>query len=179
MRPSSVLYEVNRASREERSRVRPGDFVEHVEPHYAGLVQRLTLVLHDADDARDVAQEAYLRAWKAWDRFEGDNPRAWLHTIGLRLAFNHRRGRARLRSFLERSPRAEPAWVPELRVDLWRALRRINRRERAALLMNAVDGFTQQEISELLDVPSGTVAGWIARAKQALRDELHGGDLKL
>ena len=65
------------------------DFAAAVDRHYPGLVQRLTLVLHDAEEAKDVAQETYMRAFRAWERFDGSDVRAWLHTIGLRLAFNH------------------------------------------------------------------------------------------
>jgi RNA polymerase sigma-70 factor (ECF subfamily) len=166
-----VLYGVNRM-REERSRVSPGDFVHEMEPHYAGLVQRLTLVLHDAEEARDVAQESYLRAWRAWDRFDGTDPRAWLHTIGLRLAFNHQRGRRRLAGFLQAHRPTPPVWVPAERLDLWSALRDLRREERAALLLNVVDGYTQAEIATLLDVPPGTVGSWVATAKGRLRAAL-------
>jgi DNA-directed RNA polymerase specialized sigma24 family protein len=73
--------------------VDPGDFAAAVDRHYPGLVQRLALVLHDAEEAKDVAQETYLRAFQAWNRFDGTDARAWLHTIGLRLAFNRLRRR--------------------------------------------------------------------------------------
>jgi RNA polymerase sigma-70 factor (ECF subfamily) len=153
--------------------VSPGDFVEMVDPHYAGLVQRLTLVLHDADDARDVAQDTYLRAWRAWDRFEGADARGWLHTIGLRLAFNYRRSRLRGLTMLPRLGAAEPpTWVPGERLDLWAALGDLRPPERAALLLNVLDGYTQAEIAETLGAPPGTVAGWIAAAKRHVRTSL-------
>jgi RNA polymerase sigma-70 factor, ECF subfamily len=163
---------MNREGREERSRVSPGDFVEMVDPYYAGLVQRLTLVLHDTEDARDVAQEAYLRAWRAWDRFDGRDARGWLHTIGLRLAFNQRRGRRRSPAMLALRPDDTPAWVPRERLDVWAALGDLRPVERAALLMNVLDGYTQAEIAEAMDAPAGTVASWIAAAKRRVRDAL-------
>jgi RNA polymerase sigma-70 factor (ECF subfamily) len=162
---------MNRTGRE-RSRVSPGDFVENVDPHYAGLVQRLTLVLRDAEEARDVAQETYVRAWRAWGRFDGSDTRAWLHTIGIRLAFNRRRGRKRAEVAMHRSAVEVPGWVPDQRIDVWDALGELRPPERAALLLNAVDGYTQAEIADMLAAPSGTVAGWIAAAKRRLRDRL-------
>ena len=150
----------------------PGDFVEMVDPHYAGLVQRLTLVLHDAEDARDVAQETYLRAWRAWGRFEGSDARRWLHTIGLRLAFNRRRSQRRGIALLQRHASTAPAWVPDQRVDLWTALGDLRAPERAALLLNVLDGYTQAEIATMLGAPPGTVANWIASAKRRVRDAL-------
>jgi RNA polymerase sigma-70 factor (ECF subfamily) len=149
-----------------------GDFADVVDAHYAGLVQRLALVLHDGEEARDVAQETYERAWRAWDRFDGTDARAWLHTIGLRLAFNRRRGRLRLAGFVSSHQPATPAWIPGQRVDLWAALGELRREERAAILLNVIDGYTQAEIADLLDAPPGTVAGWIVRAKRRLRDAL-------
>jgi RNA polymerase sigma-70 factor (ECF subfamily) len=152
--------------------VRPGDFVEMVEPHYAGLVQRLTLVLHDAEEARDVAQDTYLRAWRAWDRFDGADARGWLHTIGLRLAFNRRRGLRRGLAAMRRDASDPPVWVPEHRLALWESLADLRPQERAALLLNVVDGYTQAEIADMLGAPPGTVAGWVAAAKRRLRDAL-------
>ena len=73
----------------------PEAFEAAVRPHYAPLIRRLVLVLGDPHDAEDVAQDAYLSAFRSWDRFDGADVRAWLYTIGLRLAFNHRRGRRR------------------------------------------------------------------------------------
>ncbi len=150
--------------------MRPSDFVEMVEPHYAGLVQRLTLVLHDAEAGRDAAQDAYLRAWKAWDRFDGADARAWLHTIGLRVAFNRRRDLQRRLGILEREGRAASAWVPHERVDLWAAIGELRPPERAALLLNVLDGYTLAEIADMLKAPPGTVATWVATAKRRLRD---------
>ena len=63
-------------------------FTATVEQHYPGLVRRLTAVVGDHESALDLAQETYLRAYRAWDRFDGADSRAWLYTIGLRLAFN-------------------------------------------------------------------------------------------
>lgn len=76
-----------------------GDFSAHVDPLYAGVVRRLTLVLRDSEEAKDVAQEAYLRAWRGWHRFDGHDVRAWLHTIALRLAFNRLRRRRLVAAF--------------------------------------------------------------------------------
>ncbi len=58
-------------------------FVAAVGPWYGPLVRRLTLVLSDASDAEDAAQEAYLRAFRAWSRFDGRDVR---RTLSRRLA---------------------------------------------------------------------------------------------
>ncbi len=152
------------------TRTDPAAFEAAVRPHYANLVRRLVVVLGDENDAQDVAQETYLRAFRSWDRFDGGDVRAWLYTIGLRLAFNHLRGRRR---WLAAIQRIEPrTWTDPSDPDLWAALRTLDPRTRTALLLSAVDGYTQREIGVILGVPEGTVASWLSRGRAALRREL-------
>jgi RNA polymerase sigma-70 factor (ECF subfamily) len=141
-------------------------FETAVLPHYAGLVRRLTLLVGDGDQARDLAQTTCLRAWEAWNRFDGADVRAWLYTIGIRLALNEvrRRRRLPLRVGVEGA-----SWAMAVDPDLWTALASLERRQRAALLLNVLDGYSQVEIGHMLGVPPGTVASWLARAKARLR----------
>jgi RNA polymerase sigma-70 factor (ECF subfamily) len=147
-------------------------FMATVGRHYPALVRRLTAVVRDRETALDLAQEAYLRAYRAWDRFDGTDERAWLYTIGLRLAFNERGRHLRWRGLLSRRPDADPAWVPPEDRGLHDALRGLRREHRAVLLLNAVDGYTQAEIAAMLGVPPGTVASWLARSKAHMREAL-------
>ena len=158
------------ANRAAASRGDHDAFETAVRPHYANLVRRLVLVLGDERDAEDVAQEAYLKAYRSWERFDGIDVRAWLYTIALRLAFNHLRGRRR---WLAAIGRIEPKpWTDPSDPDLWAALRGLDARTRTALLLNVVDGYTQAEIARMLSVPEGTVASWISRGRAILRREL-------
>lgn len=140
--------------------------------HYPGLVRRLTAVIRDADAAQDLAQEAFLRAYRAWDRFDGTDARAWLHTIGLRLAFNERARRRRWSGLIGGRGDGGSAWVAPEDRGLHDALGQLKREHRAALLLNAVDGYTQAEIAAMLEVPPGTVASWLSRSKAQLREVL-------
>jgi RNA polymerase sigma-70 factor (ECF subfamily) len=142
-------------------------FERSVAPHYAPLVRRLSLVLGDEAEAQDVAQEAYLQAYRSWARFDGNDVRAWLYTIGLRLAFNELRRRRRWLAALGRIE-SRP-WRDPSDPDLAAALHSLEPRVRAALLMNVVDGYTHAEIAAMLSVPPGTVASWISRARVQLR----------
>jgi RNA polymerase sigma-70 factor (ECF subfamily) len=146
-------------------------FEAAVAPQYGGLVRRLTAVVRDPEAGQDLAQEAYLRAFRAWDRFDGTDPRGWLHTIGLRLAFNERDRRRRWDRLVP-GGRSIDGWVaPEDRA-LHEALGELRPEHRAALLLNAVDGYTQAEIAAMLEVAPGTVASWLSRAKKQLREVL-------
>jgi RNA polymerase sigma-70 factor (ECF subfamily) len=149
---------------------REDTFAAAVMPLWPPLVRRLTLVLGDPDTAQDVAQDAYLRAFEAWDRFDGDDVRAWLYTIALRLAFNERRRRRRwLAALLRIQPRP---WHDPVDPDLQAALGRLDPRTSSALLLTAVDGYTQREAAAILEVPEGTVASWVSRGRAALRADL-------
>ena len=151
-------------------RADPDAFEAAVRPHYVGLVRRLTVVLGDENDAQDIAQEAYLNAFRAWDRFDGRDVRAWLYTIALRLAFNQLRARRRWQRAIQR---IEPKrWNDPSDPDLWAALQRLDRRVRSALLLNVIDGYSQREIGAILSVPEGTVASWLSRGRATLREEL-------
>lgn len=148
----------------------PDAFEAAVRPHYANLVRRLVVVLGDEHAAEDIAQDAYLKAFRSWARFDGTDVRAWLYTIALRLAFNEHR---RTRRWLAAVRRIEPRpWRDPSDPDLWAALGRLDVRTRTALLLNVVDGYTQREIASMLSVPEGTVASWLSRGRAALRADL-------
>jgi RNA polymerase sigma-70 factor (ECF subfamily) len=146
-------------------------FNDAIAVHHAALLRRLTLVVGDEHTGQDLAQETYLRAYRAWSRFDGRDVRAWLYTIGLRLAFNERKRRRRFTSLLGR-PTAAEAWVDAYDPELSEAMAALSPPQRAALLLNAVDGYTQGEIAAILGVPAGTVASWLSRAKAQLREAL-------
>jgi RNA polymerase sigma-70 factor (ECF subfamily) len=130
------------------------------------LVRRLTIVLRDPDAAQDVSQAAVARALEQRQRFRGGDVRAWLYTIGLRLAFNELRRRRRLVPLVDD---AVPGWVMTSQPDLWRALAELDPSHRAALLLSTLDGYTHAEIAAMLGVRAGTVSSWLSRSKERLR----------
>jgi len=140
---------------------------------YPTLARRLALVLRDASEAEDVAQAAFVRALEHRNRFSGGDARAWLYTIGLRLAFNELRRRKRTAAW---TPHDEPSWAMQTDPDLWLALGHLEPRQRAALLLSVLEGYTHPEIGRILGVPAGTVSSWLSRTKEQLRRQL-GEDL--
>jgi RNA polymerase sigma-70 factor (ECF subfamily) len=136
---------------------------------YPLLVRRLTFVVHDADEAQDLAQAAFERALANRSRFHGGDARAWLFTIGIRLAIDELRRRKRLVALTEGH---EPEWAMRTEPDLWRAIAQLEPRQRAALVLATLDGYTHAEIATLLGVREGTVSSWLSRAKDRLRSLL-------
>ncbi len=133
---------------------------------YPALARRLALVLRDASEAEDIAQAAFARALEHRHRFSGGDARAWFYTLGLRLAFNELRRR---RPSVVLTQDREPTWAMSSDPDLWLALGQLEPRQRAALLLNTLDGYTHEEIATMLGVRPGTVSSWLSRSKDRLR----------
>ena len=145
------------------------DFEAELIAAHSGLARRLALILHDRSDADDVAQSAFTRALERKSQFVGGDVRAWLYTIGIRLALNELRRRTRVSLS---APHPEPAWAMETDPDLWIAIGGLDPQHRAALLLSSLDGYTHEEIGQMLGVPPGTVSSWLSRAKARLREIL-------
>ncbi len=145
------------------------DFEDEVLALRPRLVRRLAIVVGDHDEAEDLAQDACLRAIRHEADFQGDALWPWIQVIGVRLALNELRRRRRA---LATALRVTPApLAPTEDLDLWDALRRLPRNQRAALVLHVLDGASYAEIGEALHVPEGTVASWVSRAKARLRVE--------
>ena len=141
-----------------------------VSEHRSWLVRRLALVVGDATEAEDLAQQTLLRTMEHWPLRVGSDVRAWLAVVGLRLAIDERRRRRRWGFLAIRETDQE--WGMTTDPDLWTALADLDRRTRAALVLTALDGYSQDEVAEMLGVPRGTVASWLSRGKARLRDVL-------
>jgi RNA polymerase sigma-70 factor, ECF subfamily len=135
--------------------------------HRPWLVRRLALVVRDVTEAEDLAQQALLRAAERWPLPPDQDVARWLAVVGMRLAIDERRRRKRWGFLPVRDN--DQHWALSTDPDLWRALGDLDRRTRAALLMNVLDGYTQAEIGEALGVPRGTVASWLSRGRERLR----------
>lgn len=138
-----------------------------VREHRDWLVRRLALVVGDAEEAKDLAQETFVRAAARWPLPNPSGTRRWLATVGLRLAIDERRRRRRWGFFDLRE--RDAVWAMTTDPDLWRALDALDARTRAALVLTILDGFSQDEVGEILHVPRGTVSSWLSRARDRLR----------
>ena len=138
--------------------------------HRDWLVRRLALIVGDAEEARDLAQEAFVRLTEQWPLPDTTEPARWLSTVGVRLAIDERRRRRRW-GFLDLRE-TDATWAIAVDPDLWQALARLDRRTRAAIVLTSLDGYSQDEVATMLDAPRGTVASWISRGRDRLRVEL-------
>lgn len=150
--------------------MQPGDFADLYERHRTVLVQRLALIVGDVEEANDLAQEAFVRAMQRGPWASDADLSRWLAVVGMRLAIDERRRRKRWGFFALRKDDVD--WATERDPDLWHALEELEPRVRAALVLTVLDGYTQQEVADALEVPRGTVASWLWRAKEGLRASL-------
>jgi RNA polymerase sigma-70 factor (ECF subfamily) len=168
-----------RAGRDERAHVRgaqrgsASDLEALFRIHWPRAYRAAYLVTHDAQAAEDIAQEGFLAAVRALDRFDRRRPFGpWLHRIVVNRAIDWTRAR-RLRGEVELSeslPAADPIRPPS--DDLVAALGRLPPEHRAVIVLRHLLEFTPGEIAETLDLPRGTVNSRLRRGLDSLKDEL-------
>lgn len=157
----------------------------HLDALY-GLALRLT----GGDEARaqDLVQEAVLRAFRGWDRFEpGTNARAWLMTI-LRNTFindfRRRKSRGEEVEFDEEGGSGRPSALYEadpegavlervLDREVVRAIESLPEDFRVPVVLADVEGLSYGEVAELMGIPVGTVKSRLFRARRRLQERLY------
>jgi RNA polymerase sigma-70 factor (ECF subfamily) len=155
------------------------DFESEALPHMADLYRTATSILRSRTEAEDAVQEAYLQAWKSFDRFTpGTNCRAWLFRVLFHVISHQRRkwySRFVLteRAVLEEM-RVSPAAVSENLSDeeVLGAFRKIPQQYAEVVMLADVQEFSYKEIQETLSIPIGTVMSRLSRGRQLLRQHL-------
>lgn len=155
---------------------------EKVFPSVYGTALRLT---RSREDAEDLAQEAIVRAYDAFDRFDGTNFKAWILRIVTNLYINRYRQRQRgpMMASIEDEGVAEPMGSPGEGPDrlvfdelvgeeVENALANVPEDFRLAVLLSDIEGMSYQEIADIMDVPIGTVRSRLARGRAILRKQL-------
>ena len=137
-------------------------------------------VLGPGDDADDAAQDGFIAAWRAIERFDATRPfRPWLMRIVTNAALDLVRRRKVRRAVaisetvelrqISADRRAEDAIFRE-RFAV--ALNSLPERQRVAVVLFDVEGYGHAEIAEVLGVPEGTVRSYVFHARRALRQAL-------
>ncbi len=164
-----------------------GVLVRRYQHRIIALMARYT---GDRAQAEDLAQDAFLRAWRSIAGFRGDAQfYTWLHRIAINTAKNHLVAQKRRppsedidaidAEQFEGALRMRDADTPErelLRHEIeqavMRAVEKLPRELRMALTLREVDGLAYDEIAQRLDCPIGTVRSRIFRAREAVDAEL-------
>jgi RNA polymerase sigma-70 factor (ECF subfamily) len=172
------------------------EFEELTLPYLDALYGFAMVLTANSDDAHDLVQDSYLRAFRFYHRYEHiANYKAWLFTLTKNLFINRYHQRAREISLsdidiVDDEPYESPA--PLLlfaydrhergifRRDIELALSEMPERLRLAVVLRDVEGFDYKEIAEIMGCPLGTVMSRLSRGrnllKKALRDYLRASE---
>lgn len=163
-----------------------------VERHQDALFNGIHRMVSQREDAEDLAQEAFVKAFRALGGFQGRSSfYTWLYSIAVNLVISHRRktGSARhlnplsfqggsddegrgldVADDVERPDHA--AERREMKQQVERAIAQLEDEFRTVIVMRDIEGFDYQTIAEVLGCPAGTVKSRLHRARLALRDQM-------
>jgi RNA polymerase sigma-70 factor (ECF subfamily) len=165
-------------SRQERAWVRgaqagsASDFEALFRVHWPLAYRAAYLVVHDSAAAEDIAQEAFLAAVRALDRFDRRRPFGpWLHRIVVNRAIDWARAR-KLRGELGLGEVEADPLDPGLDSDLVAAIATLSPEHRAVIVLRHLLEYTPGEISRMLGLPRGTVNSRLRRGLDELRGRL-------
>lgn len=174
-------------------RVQAGDkaaFDVLVQKYQSKIIQLANRYVHDQDEAMDIAQEAFIKAYKALGRFRGDSAfYTWIYRIAINTAKNH------LVASSRRPPRADidaaeaeqydsatglkeyatPERMllkDEIKETIAGAIESLPDDLRTAITLRELEGMSYEEIAQAMDCPIGTVRSRIFRARDAIDGKL-------
>ncbi len=179
------------ADRSKEELVKRKAFEVEALPHMDALYRTALRMTKNENDAEDLVQEAYVKAYRFWDKFEpGSNCRAWLFKIMTNIFINDYRSKSR-------SPMAVnvdeiddnflygqlstlgPGDDPERQMfakifddDVKKAIENLPDDFRLVVVLSFLEGFSYQEIAEIADLQLGTVKSRLHRGRKLLQKEL-------
>jgi RNA polymerase sigma factor (sigma-70 family) len=177
---------VERYSEPQKMRIFDKEFLPHIDAMY-NFAYRLTF---DEDDAKDLVQETYLKAFRFINSFEeGTNAKAWLFRILKNSFINDYRKKSKEPAKVDyndvesyyNSEDAQVEMTTDLRVESLRdmigdevsnALNSLAVDFRTVIILCDLEGFTYEEMAKILDIPIGTVRSRLHRARNLLKDKL-------
>ncbi len=147
-------------------------------------------VLRHQDDALDVVQDAFIKAHKYLDKFEGNSSfYTWLYRIVMNLAIDHLRKHRRVKpveldesrledtdeGLLPKMLGANPGRAlqdKEIRIRIDRALEQLSENHRAVLVMRELEGLSYEEMAQTMDCSKGTIMSRLFHARRNMQKQL-------
>lgn len=159
---------------------------EMVQAHLDPLYRTALRLTGRPQDAEDLVQETFLRAWRSLHTYRaGTNPKAWLFRILHNAHIDRYRAGTRTVPTVDEIEGQDPAFVvnetPEtliadtvMEAEVRDALMKLPEVFRACVVLADLEGFSYQEIAETLGIPRGTVMSRLFRGRRAMRKALAG-----
>jgi RNA polymerase sigma-70 factor (ECF subfamily) len=173
-------------SETEKQSIFNNEFMPHINSMYS-FAYRLTL---DSDDAKDLLQDTYLKAYRFIESFQkGTNAKAWLFRILKNSFINDYRKKSKEPSKVDyqdvesyyNSEDVDRQITPDLRVEALKdmigdeisnALNSLDVDFRTVIILCDLEGFKYEEMAKILDIPIGTVRSRLHRARNLLKEKL-------
>jgi RNA polymerase sigma-70 factor (ECF subfamily) len=157
-------------------------FEQTVMPHLNAAYNLARWLTRNGDDAEDLVQEAFLRAFRAFETFEGQDGRAWLLAVVRNTCFTwlKKKGERTAVEFDEQvhgaaEENAETVLLNEAALEsLQGCLEGLPLEFREVIILRELEELPYKEISEIAKVPIGTVMSRLARARKRLQQCLEG-----
>ena len=172
-------------------RARRGDlgaYSELVQAHQEAAFRAAYLITHDAADAQDAAQEAFLRAYDALGRFDTRRPfRPWLLRIVTNTALNRVKASKRRQAMAERYGSREAALPDDPAIEarvlqrehsrrVWNAVGQLKADDQMLLVLRYFLDLSEAELAQTFNVAAGTIKSRLHRALGRLRDVIRTHD---
>lgn len=161
------------------ARITSGDHEHYrllVDRYKEALFRHCFYVLHDETMAEDIAQDAFVKAYRQLNKYDAKKAsfKAWLFTIATRLCLDELRRNKPLsleneELILDTNPGPYDRAIDQ---ELYDAVVQLKPKYRTAIILHYWHGYSYQEIAEHLDTPIGSVRGWLSRAKKDLKEIL-------
>jgi len=162
-------------------------FEQSVVPHLNAAYNLARWLTRNDHDAEDLVQESYLRAFRSFDTFEGQDARAWLLAVVRNTCFTWLKKKGpqsavefdeQMHSAAVEFPSAESVLVSQAALgSLNDCLEALPAEFREAIVLRELEELSYKEISSIASVPIGTVMSRLARARKRLQDCLTGASL--
>jgi RNA polymerase sigma-70 factor (ECF subfamily) len=159
-------------------------FEQSIIPHLNAAYNLARWLTRNADDAEDLVQEAYLRAFRSFDTFEGADGKAWLLAVVRNTCFTWLKKKGaqpavefdeQMHSAGEESPDAEAVLLNQAALgSLNNCLEALPLEFREAIVLRELEELSYKEISDITRVPVGTVMSRLARGRKRLQRCLEG-----
>ncbi|HXG57021.1 MAG TPA: sigma-70 family RNA polymerase sigma factor [Vicinamibacterales bacterium] len=160
----------------EKSEALRADFDGAILPHLDGVFRLTMWLVRDRAEAEDVVQETFSQAWQSFHRFQpGTNARAWLLTIMRHVRANRNRARRRMPLDLDTDDQLEHVHAVEQTPqhvtadEVLAALAELPLGYQEVVLLCDVEDLSYREISNVMQIPIGTVMSRLHRARRLLR----------
>jgi RNA polymerase sigma-70 factor, ECF subfamily len=137
------------------------------------LFKALYFVTGNREDAEELTQDAFLRLWERWDNIDRiDDPTAYLFRVALNgFRMRRRRAATAIRKLVPVAETSDAFVEAEMRADVRQLLLEVTPRQRAALLLVDLHGYSPEQAARILRVRPSTVRALTTQGRRALRAE--------